>query len=86
MTEIFPPGVELMQRTVDLTWNRPEWMLPEAQNEKEERNGFTSVLIAKSGIVGGGYSHRTKKYFAFDNGDEVKNFDFWAYMPKHPTK
>jgi hypothetical protein len=77
---------ELVQTTVPLTWNKPELMLPEAQNEQEERNGFTSVLIAQSGIAGGGYYHRTKKYFAFDNGDEVKYFDFWAYMPKHPNK
>ena len=33
---------ELMQRTVPLTWNKPEWMLPEAQNEIQKEFGYTA--------------------------------------------
>ena len=49
---------ELMQRTVPLTWNKPEWMLPEERAYLEKEFGYISILIANTGggVIPGKYS------------------------------
>ena len=70
---------ELMQTTVPLTWNKPEWMLPEA--------GKDLILAVDSGeMLKGGFNGVEGNFF-FEYGDlGLSEVDFWAYMPKHPTR
>lgn len=78
---------ELMQRTVPLTWNKPEWMLPEERTELEKEFGYISILIAQNGgVIPGKYSTKHKRFFDWDAEPiGIEFVDFWAYMPKHPN-
>jgi hypothetical protein len=80
MTEIFPPVIELMQRTVDLTWNKPEWMLPQISTD--------DILIAYTNgmVFHGGYDKAKGEFHGNGFLVELEFIDFWAYMPKYPTK
>jgi len=72
---------ELMQKTVPLTWNKPEWMLPEISTD--------DILIADTnGMVFQGEYNKEKGEFRSYTGFlvEPEFIDFWAYMPKHPNK
>jgi len=72
---------ELMQKTVPLTWNKPEWMLPQISTD--------DILIADTnGMVFQGVYNKAKGEFQNGHGFlvELEFIDFWAYIPKHPTK
>ena len=80
---------ELMQKTVPLTWNKPEWMLPEERAYLEKEFGYISILIANTGggVIPGKYSTKHHRFFDHDAEPIGMEFvDFWAYTPKHPTK
>lgn len=88
MSETFPPGVELMQRTVDLKWYSPEWMLPKAQSAIDIAVNLVDILIAHHEQSEAGYFDTNTNSFCREDGTEIetKEIDFWAYMPEHPTK
>lgn len=79
---------ELMQKTVPLTWNKPEWMLPEAQSDLEKEFGFISVVLAVNTItIPGKYSIKSMRFFDYDAEPiDTQDVEFWAYMPKNPNK
>ena len=77
---------ELMQTTVPLTWNKPEWMLPEAQNEQEVSVQEVSVMLAHRGNSEFGVYDLMEREFFDQLGYKVSQVEFWAYMPKHPNK
>jgi len=78
---------ELMQTTVPLTWNKPEWMLPEGQ-EPFDVFLMVDVLICCYGKVEEGRFSLETQTFCHKDGDDIQTEDvgFWAYMPKHPNK
>lgn len=72
---------ELMQKTVPLTWNKPEWMLPQISTDE--------ILIADiNGMVFQGGYNKPNNEFQNEHGFfiELKFIEFWAYMPKHPNQ
>lgn len=79
---------ECLQRTVSLTWNKPEWLLPEPQNEFQKDFDYISILIAtQGGVIPGRYHHKQMRFFDYDAGSINTEFvEFWAYIPKHPTR
>lgn len=77
---------ELMQKTVPLTWNKPEWMLPEAQNEQEVSVQEVSVVLAHRGNSEFGIYDLMEREFFDQLGYKVSQVEFWAYMPKHPNR
>ena len=83
-------NAELMQTTVGLTWNKPEWLLPEPQTADEEYNGIICVLLSCGNTRlchEGRYQIKSGKFTDKQGNDHYpSNVDFWAYMPKHPTK
>ena len=79
---------ELMQKTVPLTWNKPELMLPVPQNEIQKEFGYISILIAgNDSVLPGKYSTKQMRFFDYDAEPiDTQDVEFWAYMPKYPNK
>ena len=77
---------ELTQKTVQLTWNEPQRVLPEAQNEQEASVQEVSVVLAHRGNSEFGVYDLMERGFFDQLGYKVSQVDFWAYMPKHPNK
>ncbi len=79
---------ELMQRTVPLTWNKPEWMLPEAQSTLDAALDLVDVLIGFRGIVvSAKFETHAKRFYSDDALPiDTQDIEFWAYMPKYPNK
>ena len=71
---------ELMQRTVPLTWNKPEWMLPEAQNEEEVSVQEVSVVLAYRGNSEFGVYDLMEREFFDQLGYKVSQVEFRLFI------